>query len=337
MLLGASAYTDPEAVVSSSSAVAEYFLDAVLVLTRAEADGCLGPGKAAEVASRLANGLLLQRPELQLVHWLLGELKAARRRPLPALRGRFEQLRRGRQPAPLAATGPGCFPCDYPLSALARHAYAALPEEGNLTFVVFGHSGPVKMLIQHCSLAGRNVTVFVPLMRPVGEGPALQAVDALRNLQGVSVEIVPDVALAHVLTAGPGQHAYGLMGCEVWLGRQEELIASSLGCLTFAHIVTGCGKPLWVLAEQAKQLTAAARLSPYHEPSGPRDVGPLPVSAYIHEADAARWVAREATDKPRTYPRSETVPADLIAAVVSEEGFHGRQTNPAEDRRLFEP
>jgi len=108
------------------------------------------------------------------------------------------------------------------------------------------------------------------------------------------------------------------MGCEVWIGRAQELVASSLGCLTFAHIVKGCGKPLWVLAEEAKRLTPGEPPSPYQQPDRERLVGDMPVSAYIHEAEASRHVL----DSGAIYPRSETLPAKLVEAVVSERGFH---------------
>ncbi len=322
ILLGTSAYTDPEAVVSSSSAVADYAISSALALTEEVDQRHVSPTEARDTMRRLVHGIILQRPELQLPHWLRSELQRTANVSFKGFRRRFEVLQRGRQAAPLAAGGHGCFQCDYPLSALAANAYAKLPADGDLSFVIFGHSRPVHTLIQHCVLAGREVRVLVPLMRPVGEGPTLQAVEELERLRklqnpGLKVEVVPDVALAHLLTRPEHEHTTALMGCEAWIGRQDELVANSLGCLTFAHIVRGCGKALWVLAERAKKLTSLVPRSPYGKSRPKSQVGPMPASAYVHEAEASRYLARSS----ETYPRSETVPAGLVSAVVSEDKF----------------
>lgn len=341
VLLGASVFTDPDAIMSSSSEVADYIIQSAIALLdpkRPQAEA--GESAAMETIARLVHGLNLERPELQLVHWLRRQLQTA---PSDGWRQKFLCTRTARTDAPHSSS---YFRTQHdqdahPLSAMAHHAYEHVKKvvrgKDTLKFAVFGQSRPVELMIRYCSEAGRTVEVVTPMMRPVGEGGTLQVAENLGRIPNVVVHVIPDVALAHELTKrakGEVCHA-ALMGCEVWIGREAELIASSLGCLTFAQVAKSSGCPLWVFAEEAKRLHSDDRWSPYRDPAWGDRLPPiptLPLSVYIQEAPGLR----HAVGSPVSYPRSETVPEGLVTAIISERGvlLGGRRrfdTGPQKD------
>jgi hypothetical protein len=337
VLLGARMYADPGAVLRSSSDIADYFVRSVLALGDRH-DAGADAGEVLKTLKALSANLARERPELHLLHSLQARFEerldlAHPEASLGKIREEFQGLAHSRRLYPVkdgneyhgafGAIAAGAFE---KLREIMRAGPKPWPGDPDLTCLVFGQSGPVSAFIEYCALAGKRVTVLTPLMRPVGDGPVSQAREKLKDRVGVTVEVIPDAAMAHVLRT---RCDLALMGCEALLENGD--VANSLGALVFAQVVKKNGGKLWVLTERAKKCPDEKRqCSPWHTP----DVKPgeLPVSAFMHEP-AASAAARKLTTE---YPRSEIVPACLIDCIITEPeppGDRQEQTGQAPEVR----
>jgi len=194
----------------------------------------------------------------------------------------------------------------------------------------------VMAFLSQCASPRRRLEVFTPVMRPVGEGATLHVPAAIEELQDRHIEavIVPDAAIAHVLT-GPGELGGGgghdseeeglgcdvvLMGCEAVFvrGRRKRAdIGTSLGALSIAQLAKTAGVPVWAVTDRAK-FVAYRDQSPWY---GAKSVQRVRAEAFMHEPDAARWTEK----RPHSYPRSEVVPGELVDYIITEEAVYTPQ------------
>jgi len=255
--LGAHMYADPQAILRSSSDIADYFVNAVVAVTSHVSDSDAHCDKAFRTLQSLSEHLTRQRPELHALHALRFQFEAVAgpcRTPaqaLAALGGHFAELKQRR-------THRGAKPeTRGTLQEIALRTFESatrLPDlraTESFTLFAFGHSGPVAHFIQYCTSVGHTVKVYTPVMRPVGEGPTLKVVEGLAALadQGVEVEVVPDAAIPHILkrgaphrraTARPAEARKGPEGCDLVLMGCEALVTDATGHLTRVANSLGC-------------------------------------------------------------------------------------------------
>ena len=333
-LCGLRYLSEPGATLVSSSDLVDYFTSAVQALSND-----LESAEDATLRRRLnrittmCDELVRRRPELHALRALQEAVKQAqprRARPRCKLAGVGEAIsaiQRRRSFCPLScggAEGTG-------LGELARNAFRCLGEPAGeaLRFLVFGRSGPVTCFLQLCALADCPVTIYTPVMRPVGEGAELQVVNAFPDgNKGVTVELVPDAAIPRVFdtmsSGADGPRPKVLMGCEAVFAQRHQKRASigtSLGARAIAQLAHAADPSVgvWVLTDSTKFVVDRA-VSPWCQ--GNAAAGETPVAQFMFEPRAAE--AAEASE--RTYPRSEVVPADLIELIITEDGaFTPRQ------------
>lgn len=328
---GAKICCDPEAVVSSSGDIWDYFTRAVCALADRDRAAAGGDDEAQEAKTRaalkvlddLSRELPESRPELHALQHLSREYRAVRGRGAEKLTNLGDRMRELRDQHELYPAAPDRSA----FSKIAARAFAKLDRrvkgKGVYRLFLFGYSGPVAAFVDYCVHMGKRVEIVTPLMRPLGEGPTLKVFDGLADRSGVTVEVIPDAAVPLVLQGIDGTDRPRskcdavLMGCEALirpkghrLAQRTTKVANSLGCLATAQLARMNNVPLWVLTEAGKG-------DPNPEvscwvPDAKTEVGWVPVQSFMHEVGAADATREQHTE----LPRSEVIPADLIDAII---------------------
>jgi len=329
----------PGASLPSSSELLDRFVDSARSISASDYKGPKSPRMKLSSLKHLLDELLGSRGELHLLHALKRTTQDAERdangkrlsddAALHQVADAIEDFRRERR----FVRTPQEFG-EIVEDALSRLSRPRL--DSRLRVLVFGKSGPVMAFLSQCASPRRRLEVFTPVMRPVGEGATLHVPAAIEELQDRHIEavIVPDAAIAHVLT-GPGELGGGgghdseeeglgcdvvLMGCEAVFvrGRRKRAdIGTSLGALSIAQLAKTAGVPVWAVTDRAK-FVAYRDQSPWY---GAKSVQRVRAEAFMHEPDAARWTEK----RPHSYPRSEVVPGELVDYIITEEAVYTPQ------------